>query len=243
MENDRIESIEIGFKRRFKIKKLVNLLVCAVIAVLGVTSFVYILNYDGDGFLTFRWMTVDGTVFSTAIAIIYCVASILEMAKYTEITFDFVYYLRLASAVAEGLIIAVVLLSQLPFSPQHMHILRYDMFNMHIVIPILTVASFVFNDSPAGKLKAGKILHGMWFVALYAVTVVALIVSGTIPEDMVPYAFVDVLNMPAFAIILSAVFIFGLGFLLSFVFYRLNKKFSWIWFKKIASKKKIPHGR
>ena len=83
----------------------------------------------------------------------------------------------------------------------------------------------------------------MWFVALYAVTVVALIVSGTIPEDMVPYAFVDVLNMPAFAIILSAVFIFGLGFLLSFVFYRLNKKFSWIWFKKIASKKTIPHGR
>lgn len=236
MENDLIELIEIGFRRRFKIKKLVNLIVCAVIAVLGITSFLYIWNYDGDGILTFRWMTVDGTVFSTVIAIVYCVASVLEMTKYTEITFNFVYYLRLASAVAEGLIIVVVLLSQLPFSPQHMHILRYDMFNMHIVIPILTVASFVFNDSPMGKLKARKILHGMWFVTLYAATVVMLIITKTIPEDMVPYAFMDVLNMPALAIILSAVFIYGLSFLLSFFFYRLNKKLSWIWFRKIASK-------
>ena len=238
MENDRLESIEIGFKRRFKLKKLVNLIICAVIAVLGITSFVYILNYDGDGFLTFRWMTVDGTVFSTVIAIVYCAASILEMAKYTEITFNFVYYLRLASAVAEGLIMVVVLLSQLPFSPQHMHIQRFDMFNMHIVIPILTVASFVFNDSPMGKLKARKILHGMWFVTLYSVTVVTLILTKAIPEGMVPYAFVDVLNTPALAIILSAVFIYGLSFLLSFVFYRLNKKLSWCWFRKIASKKK-----
>ena len=237
MKNDRIESIEFGFKRRFKIKKLANVFICAVIAVLGITSFIYIWNYDGDGFLTFRWMTVDGTVFSTVIAIIYCIASILEITKYTEITFDFVYYLRLASAVAEGLIIAVVLLSQLPFSPQHMHIFRYDMFNMHIVIPILSIASFVFNDSPMGKLKVRKMLHGMWFVAFYAVAVVALIVTKAIPEEMVPYAFVDVLNAPALAIIMSAVFIFGLSFLLSFVFYRLNKKFSWIWFKKIASNK------
>lgn len=238
MENDRIEVIETAFKRRFKIKKIVNLIICAVIAALGISSFVFIWNYDGDGLLTFRWMTVDGTVFSTAIAIIYCVASILEMTKYTEITFNFVYYLRLASAVAEGLIIVVVLLSQLPFSPQHMHILRYDMFNMHIVIPVLTIASFITNDSPIGKLKARKLTPGLSFVTLYAAVVILLIVTKIIPREMIPYAFMDVLNMPVLAIILSLLFVYGLSFLLSFVFYRLNKKLSWMWFKNIASKKK-----
>ncbi len=173
---------------RFKIKKIVNLIICAVIAALGISSFVFIWNYDGDGLLTFRWMTVDGTVFSTAIAIIYCVASILEMTKYTEITFNFVYYLRLASAVAEGLIIVVVLLSQLPFSPQHMHILRYDMFNMHIVIPVLTIASFITNDSPIGKLKARKLTPTQLFVTLYCGEVILLIVTK-LSAEMIPSAF------------------------------------------------------
>ena len=112
------------------------------------------------------------------------------------------------------------------------------MFNMHIVIPVLTIASFVFNDSPLGKLKARRILHGMWFVTLYAITVVTLVLTKTISVEMVRYAFVDVLNMPALAIILAAASIYGLSFLLSFVFYRLNKRFSWIWFRKLSSKKK-----
>ena len=237
MDNDKLELIEKRFRNRYKQKKTVNIIISAVIAILGISSFLFILNYDGDGVLTFRWMTVDGTLFSTAIAVAFVAIGIVEMVKNTELTSRIVYFLRLAAAVAEGLIIVVVLLSQLPFSPQHMHIERFDMFNMHIVIPILTIVSFITNDSPIGKLKAPRLLYGTLFVTLYAITVVALIVTGVIKNEMIPYAFIDVLNMPAIAIILTLAFIYGVSFLLSFLLYRANKKLSWAWFKNIASNK------
>ncbi len=235
MEPNRIDRIERDFRHRYGCKKIVNLLVSALIVVLGLSSVIYIWNYDGDGVLTFRWMTVDGTVFTTVISLFYIIASLLEILRYTEITSRLLYFTRLASAVAESLIIVVVLLSQLPFSPQHMHILRYDMFNMHITIPLLTVSSFVTNDSPIGKLKAGKLFHGTWFVTLYAATVLTLILTGAITHEMIPYAFMDVANMPALAILLCVVFVYGTGFLFSMILSRWNRKLSWLWFRRVAS--------
>ena len=63
MEPDKIERIERMFRRRYRMKKAVNILISALIVVLGITSLVFIWNCDGDGIMTFRWMTVDGTVF------------------------------------------------------------------------------------------------------------------------------------------------------------------------------------
>ena len=240
MEADRIERIEQLFKKRYRIKKLANLLISAVIVLLGVTSFVFIWSFDRDGVLTFRWMTVDGTVFTTVIAFLYIAMNILEIARYTELTSRIVYYMRLASAVAESLIMVVVLLSQLPVSPQHMHILRYDMFNMHLVIPILTVVSFITNDSPIGKQRFRKLWHGTWFVTLYAAVVLTLIFTGVIPQEMIPYAFMDFAHMPALAILACFVFIYGMGILLSFCLYRWNRKLSWLWFKDVAARKTAP---
>ncbi len=54
METDRIARIERLFRRRHCIKKTVNLVISILIVVLGVTSFVYIWNCDGDGIMTFR---------------------------------------------------------------------------------------------------------------------------------------------------------------------------------------------
>ena len=54
MEPDRIERIEQSFKRRYRIKKLVNLLLSALIAVSGILSVLFIWSYDRDGLLTFR---------------------------------------------------------------------------------------------------------------------------------------------------------------------------------------------
>ena len=113
------------FQKRYHLKKTVNLLISAVIFLLGFSSVIFIWNYDGDGLLTFRWMTVDGTIFTSAIALIYVAVNLIEIRKYTELTSRTVYYMRLASAVAESLILMVVLLSQLPFSPQKLHIFRH----------------------------------------------------------------------------------------------------------------------
>ncbi len=128
----------------------------------------------------------------------------------------------------------VVLLTQLPFSPEHMHLKRRDMFNMHLLIPLLTVVSFLTNDSPVGKLKPLKRLHGTWFVTLYAVTVIALILKGVIPREQIPYFFLDITHIPALALIGCAVFLYGLGYLLSWGLSEGNRKLSWLWFRDVA---------
>lgn len=205
---------------------------------LGILSLVFIWNFDKEGLLTFRWLTVDGTVFTTVISLVFVVVSILEIMRYTELTSRSVYYLRLASAVTESLIILVVLLSQLPVSAEHLHIFRFDMFNMHILIPVLTVASFLLNDSPIGKLKVRQLLNGVLFIILYAVVILSLIISGIIPVEQIPYFFLDIVHLPRLKFISYFVFLFGLSFLLSFILSRWNRKLSWIWFKGISGGEK-----
>ena len=236
MSAKKIEKIEQRFQKRYQTKKIVNLVISLLIAILGILSVIYIWNHDQDGLLTFRWMTVDGTIFTTVISFAFTIVNITEILKYTELTSKTVYFARLASAVAEGLILIVVLLSQLPFFPEHMHILRFDMFQMHIVIPILTISSFVLNDSPLGRLRFPQILQGTWFVTLYAVTILGLILSGTIPSDMIPYAFLDVFHMNGLSIFLTVCFIYALSIFLSRYLSELNRKLSWIWFKDITRK-------
>lgn len=234
MDAERIDRIEQLFRRRYNRKKQVNVLISALIAGLGASSLLYYWIRYGDGALTFRWMTVDGTVFTTAIALFYVAASAFELARYTELTSRAVYFMRLAAAVAEGLIMIVVLVSQLPCFPEHMHVFRFDMFNMHLLIPVLTAASFVVNDSPIGKLKAKQLLHGTWFVTLYAVTVLTLILTGAIPQTLIPYPFMDVAHMSAPAIAGTLLFIYGVSFGLAYLFSRWNRKLSWLWFRGVA---------
>ena len=231
---EKIERIEQLFKRRYRIKKLVNLLISIVIVILGVLSVIYIWKFDREGVLTFRWMTVDGTIFTTVIAMIFAVVSILEIMHYTELTRITVYYMRLASAVAESLIMVVVLLSQVPFSPEHMHIFRFDMFNMHLLIPVLTVLSFILNDSPIGKLNFRQKLRGTWFVTLYAAVILTLIVSGVISAGQIPYFFLDVFHMPILVFCGCFAFTYFLGFMLSHFISTWNRKLSWLWFKDVA---------
>ena len=229
-----LEIIESAFKIRYQQKKIINLAICALIVVLGVTSVIYIWNYDGDGLLTFRWLTVDGTIYTTVISACCLIVGILEMAKYTELTSRAVYYMRLSSAVAESLIMIVVLVSQLPFFPEHMHIFRYDMFNMHLLIPVLTVVSFIMNDSPIGKLKPVQLLQGTWFISCYACVILSLIRSQVVPAKKIPYFFLDFDNMSLLQIIGTFVFIYALGYFLSWLLYRWNKKLSWIWFRGVT---------
>ena len=236
MELDSIERVEARFKQRYRLKKLVNLFISVVIALSGVLSVAYIWYYDGDGWLTFRWMTVDGTIFTTAIAFFFIAVNLYELARDTELTSDLVYYMRLSSSVAEGMILTVVLLSQLPFSPQHMHIARFDMFQMHVLIPALSILSFLFNDFPIGRLTTWRRFHGTWFVTLYAAVIITLILTGVIPDREIPYFFLDVAHMPALAFIGCFVFIYALGYLLSLCLSGGNRKLSWLWFRNVAEK-------
>lgn len=228
-----IDAILDRFQKRYRQKKILNLVISALIIVMGISSVLFIYHFDGEGLLTFRWMTVDGTIFTTLMTIFFVAVNTMELIEDTELTRRSVYFARLSSAVAESLILIVVLLSQLPVFPQHMHILRYDMMCMHILIPLLTILSFVYNDSPMPHLKFRDLMKGTAFITFYAVVILTLIETGVITKEMIPYFFLD---LDAMGIVLSIVvflFIYGLGYLLSLGLSTLNRKLYWNWFRNL----------
>lgn len=230
------DALEQDYLSRFRTKKRVNIGVCSLIFILGVLSVIFIFKFDKEGIMTFRWLTVDGTIFTTVGALIYIVVNLIEMYGKTEVTYISAYYVRLSCAVAEALIMTVVLMSQLPVFDQHMHIFRFDMFNMHILIPVLTISSFVLNDAPIGKIKPFYRLRGTWFVTFYAVTIIMLILTDTITGTMIPYFFLDFDNMSFGLIAFTFIVIYGTAYLLSFGISELNRKLSWRWFKNVIRK-------
>ncbi len=122
------------------------------------------------------------------------------------------------------------------FSPEHMHIFRFDMFNMHIAIPLLTIVSFLLNDSPVGKIDFLQKLQGTWFVTLYAVVELTLILTGVIPQEMIPYFFLDIRHMPLVSFLMYFVIIYVMAYLFSHLLWKYNKKLSWLWFKGVVRK-------
>ncbi len=231
---DRLLDAEQNFDRQYRIKKLVNLAVSLIIVALGVSSFIYIYVHDGDGWLTFRWLTVDGTLFTTILSVFFLVIDVIDFNNLSEHSSTTVYFARLAAAVAEGLIMIVVLISQLPIFSEHMHIFRYDMFNMHILIPLLMIASFVLNDPPIGKLRFLQKLHGTWYVSLYAAIIITLILTGVIPTERIPYFFLDVTHLPLMDLVTYFVMIYVIAISLSHLLSYLNRKLSWLFLRNLA---------
>ena len=225
-----------AFEHRYRQKKTTNICVSGLIAILGITSFLYGIRLESISTI-FRWMTVDGTVFTTLGAMAFIAINIVEIWKSTEMTRKTVYYIRLSSAVAESVILIVVLFSQLPIFPEHLPMFdRYDSFVMHILVPILGTASFLANDSPIGKLSAMERWHGTWFVSFYAVIVLSLIATGALPTDMIPYFFLDFRHY-AWATAIAFAFIYGCAYLMGWYLSEKNRKLSWLWFKGVAQKR------
>ncbi len=230
---EKLLDAEQNLDRQYRIKKLINLAVSFIIFVLGVSSVIYIYRHDGDGWLTFRWLTVDGTIFTTVLSFVFIIIDITDFLKLTEHSDSNIYFMRLAAAVAEGLIMIVVLISQLPVFPEHMHIFRFDMFNMHILIPILMIVSFTTNDSPHGVLSFRQKWNGTWYVTLYAAVIITLILTGVIPTERIPYFFLDVTHLPLLDLAGYFVGIYGIAFLLSWLLSFLNRKLTWIWLRNL----------
>jgi hypothetical protein len=202
-----------------------------MIVVFGISSFIYGLHLE-PSVTIFRFMTVDGTIFTTIASIVCIVVNIIEAKYITELTNLHAYYLRLSSAVAEMVILLVVILSHLPISDECIPMFdRYDSFIMHVVLPFLTVTSFSINDSPIGKLRPMKRWGGTWFISVYAIVILTLITTGTLEHSLIPYFFLDVVNNPLWMTIAAFVVIYGIGYLMSWFLSEVNRKLSWKWYK------------
>lgn len=228
------EDILEAFNQRYALKKRANLIISVLTAVLGVTSFLYGLRLEPMPTI-FRWMTVDGTVFTTISAILCFVVNLVEVLRNTELTRRSVYYMRLSSAVAESVIFIVVLFSQLPIFPEHLPIFdRYDSFVMHVLVPLLGIESFLINDPPIGRLKPRQRWQGTWFVSCYALTILTLIGTGVLPPELIPYPFLNYRENGWGLFFAAFVFIYGCGYLMAWGISEANRKLSWLWFKDIA---------
>ncbi len=229
---EKLDILEKNFESRYRKKKVVNLIVGAVIIAMCVFALLRMASIDREGLLMLRWMTVDGTLYTLILTIFFFIVNIVELKRHTELTRRAVYFARLSSAVAESVILIVVLISQLPIFPMHLHLTRPDMFCMHVAVPLLVIASFTMNDSPLGKLSKKETFYGTSFVTFYAVIILSLIGSGVIKREYIPYGFLDIKAMSIPAVIGTVAVFYVMGYALSSGLSKMNRKLYWRWFRQ-----------
>ena len=234
-----LEEFSRRFSERYILKKKVNAFLCFFIALCGTTAVLYSrFIFHNALFDRLRYMTFWGTIFTSIVSFIFGIVCIMEAKKETEVTYSWVYFLRLSSATAEALIFAVVMVGLLPILPDNPDLSSYPGFMMHLVVPSTTVASFLLNDSPVGKPNAAAPLKGMLFVATYGIVMTILFGTGMLGSEKAPYSFLDFDHTSLRFRLIILVCVLVVGYAVSWLLMRLNMKLSWIWFYDIKRAKK-----
>ena len=109
------------------LNRRLNLLLSVLLFAVGASSLVVsALSKDEENFLmTFRYMTMNGTAFTTLTALILSIVCAAELRTGRSILRRQLYYFRLCAAVTECIIAAVILLSFFPFVPDDPDLLTY----------------------------------------------------------------------------------------------------------------------
>lgn len=227
------------FSRRYVLKKRVNSLLCFIIGLCGTTAVLYSrFIFNNPLFDRLRYMTFWATIFTSVVSLIFGVVCIREAIGQTEVTYRPVYFLRLSSATTESVIFAAVMIGLTPLVPDEPDLTSYPGIMMHLVVPILTVTSFLLNDPPFGKPKAAEPLKGTIFIALYTVVMAVTFGTGMLPSEKAPYSFLDFENTSALFKLECLAGVFAVGYAVSLLLMRLNGKLSWVWFYDIKRTKR-----
>lgn len=223
------QTISLKSDEIFNTKKQLNIALNILISILGISA-LFIKFFLVDGVLAFRAFTVDGNIFTTIVSLIVVVVNLKEFEQQSENESKWVFYLQLASAVTESVIFIVVMIGYLPMFPDNPTITPYHMFCLHVAIPVLAVLRFIFFEKPLGVLKPARLLVGAIPIGVYGVGVVTAIKLGILPISLVPYSFLDFDSNFLWYVIFALIVIPSLGFLWSWLFYRLNLRASLIWY-------------
>ena len=198
-------------------------MLCAAVFVLGLISLTVAVARDGEQWQrAFRFMTVIGTLYTTLLSGVVFAVTLRKRDRADTPLF----FLRLCAAVSECVIAIVILLSFLPFIPDSPDIFRFDSFVMHVAIPLLTVISFVVCARPAGDMPSLTHFNGSWLLVVYSAVVTALIITGVMPTEDIPYSFLEISTRPLWYVLLSAGIIFGTAYFLSFLLSAVNRRLS-----------------
>jgi hypothetical protein len=230
-----LDRITAEFDRRYRIKKSVNAVYNLLIAVSGLCVFLYTTIVDHHSMAErLRYMTFCSTLFTSVVSLFTFIVCIMEAAKRTEVTNRTVYFLRLSSALTESIVLAVVLFGLTPYVPDVPDVRTFVGIMTHLVIPPLTVLSFIYNEAPIGRLKPLEPFFGTWCITTYAVIMLVLFGSGTLPSELAPYSFLD---FEHHSVLYPAVCLMGIylvGYLIALGLSKLNMRCSWIWFRGVG---------
>ena len=230
ISDDKLDQLINEFDKQYIIKKKINAHICFLTSFCGLSAILYSVFVFHNSLLDrLRYMTFWGTIHASIISFIFGIICIYEARHRTEMTYKWAYFLRLSSATTELAIFLIVLCGLLPIFPDEPDISSYPGIMMHIIVPILTIVCFIFNDPPIGKLKLYEPLYGISFLALYACLMIILFGSGYLSFELAPYSFLDFKNSSRGFRIFCLIGINIIGFLVSKLLSYLNFRLSWTW--------------
>lgn len=232
MEAERINALSPdAFDKALIIKKRSNIVICILIILFGVSSSYYTVQYEGGILLSYRDIAFSGTAFSVMAAFLLIIVNIWESAARKEIISDALYYVRLSSAVMEAVIFLIgavekIFGDNLLGGPSVLY--RFDEAMMDVVIPLLVILSFCVNETPILVDQGWKKLYGAFLITLYSAVMTALILSGVIPENKIPFYCLHIRDGNICLLLVDYAAAYAVCFLLSGAFIRLNQKIYWL---------------
>lgn len=236
MDEKALDVYKEKFHQRYILKKKFTIFFSILIVFCGVSGILYsALVFKNNIFDRMRYMTFDGTMFTTLISYVFIIISIVEARENTEMTNRFVYYMRLSSATTEFIIFIVVMVGLSPLVPDNPDITSYPGIMMHLMIPVISIGCFIFNDAPIGKMKPLEPFHGTTYITIYAVIMTFLFGTRILPSSLAPYSFLDFDHHSILFSLGCLLGIYTIGYFVSIFFVRLNRRYSWIWYKNIKN--------
>lgn len=215
-----------------KTKKIIiaSLAVNAIIAILGTIAIIRqiienSMNTDPQfGTLsTFRYFTNDGNIYCVIASIVMLVLCIMSLVKKDFIKSKIAYAMKLASAVSGAIIFLVVMFILLPQYGISL-LSGYTMMVLHVINPLLAIASFIVLDRTPEKLSLKETVYGSLPVFVYAFFALTLCISKVWTGEQIPYSFLDVYHNSLGSTLIYSVGILGGSWGLSVLFCFLNNK-------------------
>ena len=234
-----IEEFAQWFRKRYILKKRVCALHCFIITFCGTSAVLYSMFVFHNALINrLRYMTFWGAIFTSVISLITGIVCLVEASKETEVTYTQVYFIRLSAATTELVIFNVVMFGLTPLVPDKPDVSSYPGIMMHIVVPLMTVTTFLLNDVPFRKPRPAEPLKGLLLLGAYAGLMAVLFGSGILPSEMAPYSFLDFEKNSALFKIMCLAGIIIVGYGVAWLLMRLNMKLSWIWFYDIRRRRR-----
>lgn len=238
-----LDRVAAEFDRRYRIKKSVNAVFNLLIAVSGTFVFLYTIIVLKRSVLSrLKYMTFCSTLFTSAVSLFTFIVCILEAKRRTEVTKKAVYFLRLSAALTESIVLAVVLFGLTPLVPDKPDIRTMVGIMTHLVIPPMTVLSFIYNEAPIGKLKPLEPFLGTWYITTYAAVMTVLFGTGIVPSELAPYSFLDFKHHSLIYPIMCLAGIYLVGYLVALLLSKLNMRCSWTWFRGLGRSRDVSNG-